>query len=396
MPASNAPELGPDPSPRRPRSPVWGAGAIVAALVTVMAAVHWRSAPAPGLGGGSAGPYVGAAACRECHAEQAAAYASSGHARTLRRVEGSPLVERLDGVTVPDPEQPGVTWTYRRQGDALTTERHEADAVVRSALEYAFGSGRHATTFVTLTSNDPLGPTLLEQRLSLFAHEPLPGVTPGQSLASKAAGNSPAGRHHGRSNTLKCFECHTTMTSDRGPDVLDPATMISNVTCERCHGPGRDHIAAARAGGPEEALRMRLGPSRTNPSAELTACGQCHRLPSMIAAGPASIVPENPTLVRHQPVGLMQSACYTRTGGGLSCSTCHDPHARPSTDRASYEAVCLSCHAGPKKTTCPVDPKVGCVECHMPRRDTTRGMMFTDHWIRSRPLAGAERNIPQP
>jgi hypothetical protein len=116
----------------------------------------------------------------------------------------------------------------------------------------------------------------------------------------------------------------------------------------------------------------------------------------MITAGPASIVPENTTLVRHQPVGLMQSACYTRTSGGLSCSTCHDPHARPSTDTAAYESVCRSCHGGPKKTACPVNPKTGCVGCHMPRRDTTRGMKFTDHWIRAQPLTKAGKTAPDP
>ena len=381
MPASNAPEpvREPDPSPRPPRPPAWGAVALAA---VVAAAVLWWSYSAPGPGG----RYVGEAACRDCHPGEAAAYARSGHARTLRRVAGSPLVGRLDGVTVADPERPGVTWTYRRQGDALTTERREAGAVERFVLEYAFGSGHHATTFVTLTARDPQDPALLEHRLSLFAHQPLPGVTPGQSLAGKAAGNTPAGRHHGRSNTLKCFGCHTTVTSDRGPGALDPSAMIPNVTCERCHGPAGDHVAAARAGGPAGRLRMRRGPGRTAPADELAFCGQCHRLPDMIAAGPASIVPENTTLVRHQPVGLMQSACYTRTGGGLSCSTCHDPHARPSTDTAAYEAVCRSCHEGPKKTTCPVDPGAGCVGCHMPRRETTRGMRFTDHWIRTRPL----------
>ncbi len=396
MPASNALELEHSPSRRSPRSLVWKAGAFVAALAAGGAVVLWWSNSAPDLSGRAPAQYVGATDCRECHPAEAAAYAHSGHARTLLRVAGSPLVERLDGVTVADPERPGVTWTYRREGDALTTERREADAVVRSVLEYAFGSGRHATTFVTLTSRDPLNPALLEHRLTLFAHQPLPGVTPGQSLTGKAAGNSPAGRHHGRSNTLKCFECHTTVTSDRGSDVLDPSAMIPNVTCERCHGPARDHVAAARAGGPEEALRMPLGSGRTTPAAELTFCGQCHRLPNMIAAGPASIVPENTTLVRHQPVGLMQSACYTRTGGGLSCSTCHDSHARPSTDAATYEAVCLSCHEGPKKTACPVNPQVGCVGCHMPRRDTTRGMMFTDHWIRTQPLTAAKKTAPAP
>jgi Cytochrome c554 and c-prime len=383
LPASNAPEPGPEPepgpSPWPPRSPVWGAVALAAVIA---AAVLWWSYSAPGPGG----RYVGDAACRDCHPGEAAAYARSGHARTLRRVAGSPLVGRLDGVTVTDPERPGVTWAYRRRGDALTAERREAGAVERFVLEYAFGSGHHATTFVTLTARDPRDPALLEHRLSLFAHQPTPGVTPGQSLAGKAAGNTPAGRHHGRSNTLKCFGCHTTVTSDRGPGVLDPSAMIPNVTCERCHGPAGDHVAAARAGGPAGRLRMRRGPGRTAPAEELIFCGQCHRLPDMIAAGPASIVPENTTLVRHQPVGLMQSACYTRTGGGLSCSTCHDPHARPSTDTAAYEAVCRSCHEGPKKTTCPVNPRAGCVGCHMPRRETTRGMRFTDHWIRTQPL----------
>jgi Cytochrome c554 and c-prime len=333
--------------------------------------------------------YAGEATCRDCHPGESAAHARSGHARTLRRVAGSPLVGRLDGVTVADPERTGVTWTYRRRGDALTAERREAGAVERFVLEYAFGSGHHAITFVTVTARDPQNPALLEHRLSLFAHQPLPGVTPGQSLAGTAAGNTPAGRHHGRSNTLKCFECHTTVTSDRGSGVLDLAVMIPNVTCERCHGPAGDHVAAARAGGSAGRLRMRRGPGGTAPADELIFCGQCHRLPDMIAAGPTSIVPENTTLVRHQPVGLMQSACYTRTGGGLSCSTCHDPHARPSTDTAAYEAVCRSCHEGPKKTTCPVAPGAGCVGCHMPRRETTRGMRFTDHWIRTRPLGAA-------
>ena len=94
---------------------------------------------------------------------------------------------------------------------------------------------------------------------------------------------------------------------------------------------------------------------------------------------------DNPGLVRFQPIGLMQSACFRKSPGSLTCSTCHDPHARTSTDLPAYEAVCLSCHQGPSQTRCKVEPATGCVGCHMPRRDATRGMMMTDHWIRSRP-----------
>jgi len=294
-------------------------------------------------------------------------------------------VSQLDGLTVTDPERPDVTWSYHRDGDGLAAERLEGDSVERLILEYIFGSGHHAKTFVSLTKRDARDPALIEHRLSLFAHQSEPGLTPGLSLTGSAEGNTPAGRHHGRSNTLKCFECHTTVTSSRGAGVLEPATMIPNVTCERCHGPGREHVVAARAGKPPEKLRMRLGAGRVSPVEELKFCGQCHRLPSMLDAGPASIVPENPTLVRHQPVGLMQSACYLRTDGGIACSTCHNPHARPSTDTVAYEQICNSCHVGSSKTSCPVNPSTGCVGCHMPRRETTRGMKFTDHWIRKKP-----------
>src|SRR5262249_57098689 len=131
------------------------------------------------------------------------------------------------------------------------------------------------------------------------------------------------------------------------------------------------------------ARRMRWGPSRAPPAEEMPLCGGCHRLPENVERG--LIRTDTPTFVRFQPVGLMQSACYRQSRGGLSCTSCHDPHTRTSTDRAAYEAVCLSCHHAPAQTACKVSAATGCVGCHMPRRDATRGMIMTDHWIRARP-----------
>ena len=216
--------------------------------------------------------------------------------------------------------------------------------------------------------------------MTVFAHKGVPDITPGQAADGKQEGLEPSGRRYTDANALKCFECHTTLLSDRGPSVLDESTMIPNVGCERCHGPGKSHVEAARAGAPDVKLAMPFGPGRSTTDEQMRMCGACHRVPSM---GDASLIrTDNPVLVRFQPVGLMQSACYRKSAGAVSCVTCHDPHSRTSTNRAEYEAVCLSCHEGPSKTPCKVSPATACLGCHMPRRDVSRGMLLTDHWIR--------------
>jgi hypothetical protein len=111
-------------------------------------------------------------------------------------------------------------------------------------------------------------------------------------------------------------------------------------------------------------------------------CGDCHRHPAQ--APPGEIRADNPRIARFQPVGLMQSACYTKSDGALSCVNCHDPHSPASTDRASYAAACLACHKPGGQPICSVSPRRDCIDCHMPALDTGQGILFTDHWIRVR------------
>jgi hypothetical protein len=336
--------------------------------------------------GAAAADYVGSASCATCHPTESGAHARSGHAQTLRRAAEIPLAKRLDGVTVADPEDPDTSWSYALREGKLYCERRGAGAAERLAIDYAFGSGHHATTFVTLTDRAPDHPEMLEHRMTAFAHKELPDITPGQGIRGYTKGITENGRQYASAETLKCFECHTTYTSSRGPLALDEATMVPNIGCERCHGPGRAHVEAAQRGESGAALKMPFGYGRSSVDEQLRMCGACHRLPEM--GDPSQIRPDNPTLARFQPVAMMQSACYARSGKTISCVTCHDPHARTSTNQAGYEAACRSCHEGPAKTPCKVSSKSGCVACHMPRRDVSRGMMMTDHWIRSYPQAG--------
>jgi hypothetical protein len=155
--------------------------------------------------------------------------------------------------------------------------------------------------------------------------------------------------------------------------------MIPNISCERCHGPGRSHVEQARNGTPAARLGMPLVPGG-DVSTEVRSCGTCHRLPHQFS--PWEIRPENDILARFPSVGLMQSRCYSASQGGLRCTICHDPHARVAHEPAMYQEVCLSCHRAAPQKTCSTSPNSGCITCHMPLRDVGRGLNFTDHWIR--------------
>jgi hypothetical protein len=376
---------------RRQRTPpTWeailliGGGLGLAALILIWLTLRpsrdqsrFPAAVGDSPGGESSGPYIGSRVCGECHAGASALYHRSGHARALRPAARHRVARGLHGQTVADPEKPGVTWSYALRDGEFRVERKEAGAVERFVLDYAFGSDHHATTFVTLT--DASAPRLLEHRLTHYAADDSLGITPGQSAEQPLPGTGPNGRELSPNETVKCFRCHSTRTSVEGTS-LDLRELIPNVSCERCHGPGRAHVAAARAG--RQDLSMPFAYENWTAESQLALCGQCHRHPSRAPAG--VIRPEDTSLARFQPVGISVSKCYTQSGGTFSCVTCHDPHGRASSDRAGYEPACLKCHEPTGKVACPVSPRSGCIDCHMPKVDSGQHVMFTDHWIRVR------------
>jgi hypothetical protein len=304
----------------------------------------------------------------------------------------------LDGTTVADPLVPEIVWSYRFRDGQLHLARKANGQVEECILEYAFGAGHHATTFVSVI--DPNIPAILEHRLTYYSQEDALGITPGHIASGRPPWVTPLGSAPPPDLARRCFACHATQISAGGGTAIDAATMIPNVTCERCHGPARAHVAAARRGAPAAELALPFGADKWTAEGLLALCGDCHRHPSF--ARPGQIRPDDRRLVRFQPIGIMQSRCYTESGGAFSCVTCHDPHARASTDRAAYDAICVSCHGVRQRTTeaehimerghavrrsgnaCPISPEGRCVDCHMPRVDGGQFFLVSDHWIRIR------------
>jgi hypothetical protein len=193
------------------------------------------------------------------------------------------------------------------------------------------------------------------------------------------------GRPLSKDTVRGCFDCHTTASTADGR--FDPNQAIPGVTCEACHGPGADHVAAANAGLTTQGTTLILNPRRMKPVEAVDFCGSCHRTwwDVVLDAG------QGKKSLRFQPYRIENSRCWGKGDARLSCVACHDPHKPLIRDAASYDDRCLSCHVSGKNAAptadhpglaCPKSTK-NCVTCHMPEYEVIDiPVKFTDHQIR--------------
>jgi hypothetical protein len=312
------------------------------------------------LGTAAPNSFVGAKVCASCHSVEYASQSASAHAGTLSRVadRASFLPGRLS-------RDPHYRYDVLRDDNSLRVHISDGSDLMDLPLEWAFGAGRQAFTFVTRVNRE----CYVEHFATWYAATNAYGPTPGQGKLQPKSLQEAAGLLYKVADPQVgiqgCFECHST-----GPVSFDregnAAINEAGVRCEACHGPGSAHVASA-------------GHTRMTSPATLSAaglnnfCGRCHRQPHRPAATDWNYAWN----VRHQPVYLSQSQCFLKSAGRLSCLTCHDPH-EPSgkIPAASFNAKCGQCHAG-----CVVKERVNCVDCHMPLVSPQPPLRFTNHWI---------------
>ncbi len=344
--------------------------------------------------------FVGVQTCAQCHPREAQDHAASGHARTFARSVDSDTAQRWDGRVFADPER---HYEYRYQFDAdglwATIPARFGDE--RFPLDFVFGSGTHAVSFLTLVPNRAGGTDGVEHRVSSFGRDEHLALTPGHRGQPANQRIEEFGTVHLRQTTEldRCIECHTTTATIRGMDVVN---LLPNVTCESCHGPGAAHVRARQTSRP--AAEQHIA-AQWSAQAELEMCGRCHRRTDWLSAPPDK---HDYKIVRFQPVGLSQSECYQQSAGKLKCTTCHDPHRPPVAEAAHYDRQCLECHAKDRAVhgSCPQRRSSGCAACHMPPIEVHPGFVFADHWIRvrtaddlpvfSKPAADADDNTSAP
>jgi hypothetical protein len=281
---------------------------------------------------------------------------------------------------------------------------------IEQQVDWIVGSGHRSRVYLYRT---PSG-GLFQLPVAWYSQERAWGMAPGYDRAD----------HDGitRSVRRECLFCHNAY-----PDVAAdghwspqrfPAVMPEGTGCQRCHGPGGKHVDAATDGEGNAAVRAAIvNPARLPPVLRDSVCFQCHLQPAVAMIGPRRFErgdfsfragealsdymlhvdidePGRPREQRfeinHHAYRLRQSLCYIK--GGITCSTCHDPHQPLKKDPrlAGIVSICLGCHA---RHTASND----CVRCHMPSRraQDVVHVVMTDHKIQRRAPANLTAPIAE-
>lgn len=371
---------------------------IVWALVGIIAAAGgaikfgWRPSPQPTVPSAvadldadpeadeSAAPdpgYLGPRACIPCHAKRVAEFQATRHFQACRppRAETMP-VGFAPGRGTFATRDPTLRFEMTQvEGDFVqtairTTAAGEKRTPARIALVY--GSAGAADEMYFTWHGDRL------RELSMGWLHPLKqwGIVTYDPHGSA---------DFSREATTRCLECHNTWFEHVAgtSNQYRRDNFVLGVGCERCHGPGREHVTFHQAHPQAHSTKGVVHPGRLRRDRQLDVCAQCHSN-AVTHRGPAFNYrpgepleafyrtvagkhPENDH-VANQVKYLRQSKCFQQSDT-LTCTTCHNPHR--NTDAGSVQRGCLKCHQPAhcaEQDKLPVAVRSNCTDCHMPRR----------------------------
>ena len=364
--------------------------------------------------GGAAAGYVDTATCRSCHHRIYDEYQKTTMGRAFYLPDPEKMVEDWSENNSYYHEPSQRQYEMTRRGDKFYVRRYQLDAQGRrihhleKQVTHVMGSGARARSYIHQTPNG----RMVELPISWYAQENSWGMAPGYDKPDHAGFT--------RIITNRCMFCHngypfSAMKADRPGWDHDPSftgEIPMGIDCQRCHGPGEEHIREANNPTSLERVRKTItNPARLGVERQLDICMQCHletpfRTPKSVLRFGRSFYSYRPGaplsdyivhfdyeegtgheddfLIVSAAYRLRKAACFQQSSK-MTCTTCHDPHeSLPPVERAAhYRQVCLGCHEVESHFQ-----SADCTECHMPARrtkDVVRVVM-TDHFIqRSKP-----------
>ncbi|HKS23170.1 MAG TPA: tetratricopeptide repeat protein [Thermoanaerobaculia bacterium] len=335
--------------------------------------------------------FVNDAQCTSCHQQIVHTFHAVGMSKSFYRPRQDDAIEDFSKLPFKHAKS-GDVMELRWRNGLLIFRRVNGQSVFEQPVDWILGSGHHARTYLYQTPNGEL----YQLPLAWYTQTKEWAMAPGYDRRD----------HEGvlRRARHECLFCHNAYPAASGnywSNQVLPAQLPEGIGCQRCHGPGSEHVALASAGADNAQVRRAIvNPARLDAQRRNDVCYECHMQPSVTIPGlrrfdrdiysfrPGQALhdylarldivdgeiprPER-FEINHHPYRLEQSRCFRESKGQLSCLSCHDPHRKT----ANVSRVCLQCHAKAHRTS------ENCATCHMPKRrtqDVVRVVM-TDHRI---------------
>lgn len=359
---------------------------------------------------------VGSEKCAECHKEVAASYFRTAHYLTSQPASKDSIAGKFDAAhnTLPT-ANPALVYRMEANKDGFfqaAVEGTPPDAsITRQRFDIVVGSGRKGQSYI-YWKDDQLFQLPVSYWTQLDSWVNSPGYLDGV-----------ADFH--RPILPRCLECHGTYFEAGGSfsNHYKKSGYTLGISCEKCHGPGREHVArysSKNAPGNDGAV---VNPAKLDRARQMDGCALCHGGIGNALAPAFTYKPGEPVTryvhltepgpndyvdVHGNQVALLERSRCFQESQSMTCTTCHNVHA-VQREAAAFSKYCLACH---KPESCGLFPKLGnaitkdCVSCHMPLQQSNAIVssfngakvqpMVRSHWIKAYPQAEAARSQNQP
>lgn len=347
--------------------------------------------------------YVGAAACAKCHAES---YRTWGQSRHSKMVQPATRAGIKGDFTRGQVQLRGSTYVLReRSGNYFITESYLTGNAQEHRVDYTLGNRRIQHYLTTLPSGRivVLPPTWDVLRKQWFHNLDIADPDETDEVQVQVWNKG-------------CYSCHVSQEEknfDIEKDTYKTTWLDFGTNCERCHGPGSEHVANHSASAHSKAAaRDIVVQTRLDPLRNTMVCAQCHSFRDIYVNGFTAgkdyydyflpIIEFNQPL-DHDPAywpdgrtrrfsndafGLWQSECFLK--GGVTCVGCHTAPHEVDIDknpqlRPDANALCTRCHSEIGKALtahshhAAASTGSSCVECHMPRTVLSIKAEIRDH-----------------
>lgn len=353
--------------------------------------------------------FLGSKSCAECHADIYQSYQQHPMANSVSRPGESTMIEdyhkhtsfisggRRYRVTLPGNENP--TQTDTESQDQQFPRHHEKmvdkdgqDIYDQSVpISFVIGSGSRGRSYLTQDQE-----RLYQSPITWYVQDQTWDLSPGYV---------PNGHQRfERLVTESCLSCHVGKINfiDDHASRYDPVQPFQepSIGCERCHGPGGQHVDAHRQGKIKDDQYI-VNPEKLAARERNSVCYQCHlsgkhrvlrygkRARDFRPGQPLrdiwTVFVSGTGVDKQQQARLTSnveqmhaSRCFQQSNGKMGCISCHDAHYQPKPeDRASfYRNRCLQCHQEqgcslPAAEQAAAPALNSCTFCHMKKLTTS-------------------------